>query len=298
MEKVPLIAICTLIACLLTGCGTTAKFVYPADSKALTKASAIPIAKKKVVVTPFDDLRGDSNQIGTLWLYLIPLMPGGAFTYERPDAARMFNTISAFEFTPSEDLAKAAAYSLRQSNLFEDAFFSYGADKDKADFQLKGEIHSTTYDGYIVTYGLSVFGPMLWFIGLPAGSSYNEIDLRLSLVDLQTGHEVWSRRTKMDDKITQGLYYKFGHDVRGYAKLMQQTMNEAVGDIHQKILSGQIPTSPTPTTTTTTPAPEKTNPTVDQDVSAQLKKLIELKDAGLITEDEFSAKRKSILENL
>jgi hypothetical protein len=79
-------------------------------------------------------------QSGTLWLYLIPLMPFGWMECDRPEAARMFLTIVEFDFTPGEDLAKAAAYSLRRSNLFKDAFFTFGGGKDKADYILTGKI--------------------------------------------------------------------------------------------------------------------------------------------------------------
>jgi len=69
-------------------------------------------------------------------------MPFGWGEYERPDADRMFNWIAEFDFDASEDLAKAAAYSLRKSRLFEDAFFTFGGDKENADYLLEGEMIS------------------------------------------------------------------------------------------------------------------------------------------------------------
>ena len=67
-------------------------------------------------------------------------MPFGWVDYNRPDAARTFLTVNEFAFTPSEDLPKAAALSLRRSNLFSDAYFTFGGEKDKADFVLCGAI--------------------------------------------------------------------------------------------------------------------------------------------------------------
>lgn len=223
-----------LSAILLTGCGTTAKFVYPADGRDLIRFSDGPAYQKRVAVTPFEDMRGDKNLASTYFLYLIPLMPFGYGEYERPDAARMFNTIAEFDFDVSEDLAKAAAYSLRESGLFTDAFFTFGGDKDKAQLLLEGEMLSTTYRGTMWTYGLSVYGPLLWFFGLPAGTSNNDLTLGLKVTDLSTGNRLWEKNYEVNHKIVQGLYYRFGHDVKGYSYLMQEIMNDAVEEMSRE----------------------------------------------------------------
>ena len=124
---------------LLAGCGSTAKFVYPAQMSSLVQISSSPVSDKTLAILPFDDYRSDDNSC-LFPLYLIPLMPFGWGTYDRPDAANMFLSIMAYDVTPSEDLAKAAAVSFRHSNLFKDAFFSFGGDKDNTDFILRGRI--------------------------------------------------------------------------------------------------------------------------------------------------------------
>ncbi len=235
MKNTVLVLMLLLATASWAGCGTTAKFIYPADSKRLTHFSDRPGYDKVVAVTPFEDMRGDSNEAGTVFLYLIPLMPYGFVEYERPEAARMFNSINEFDFDASEDLAKATAYSIRKSGLFSDAFFTHGGDKDKADFLLEGKMLSTTYQGTVWTYGLSVFGPLLWFIGLPAGTSYNEMILALQLTDRATGRLIWEKNYDKNTKITQGLYYAFGHDVRGYPELMQTILNDAVEEIAREL---------------------------------------------------------------
>ncbi len=223
-----------LVAVLLTGCGTTAKFIYPGNVNDLTQFENGPVYQKNVAVTPFEEMRGDKNQASTYLLYLIPLMPFGYCEYERPDAARMFNTISEFNFDPSEDLAKAAAYSMRKSGLFKEVFFTFGGEKDKAQLLLEGKILSTTYEGTLWTYGLSAFGPLLWFVGLPAGTSKNDLALELKVTEVLTGRKIWEKKYALDRKIVQGLYYRFGHDVRGYPYMMQSIMNDALQDMNQE----------------------------------------------------------------
>jgi hypothetical protein len=309
MNKKLSLALCGICLFTIVGCGTTAKFVYPADGRTVKQVSKTPLHPTRVAVVPFEDMRGDKNQSGTYFLYMIPLMPCGWGEYERPDAARMFNTVAEFQFDAGEDLAKAAAYSLSKSGLFQDAFFTYGGDKDRADYLLKGEMLSTTYKGTLWTYGLSVYGPMLWFFGLPAGTSYNEIILSMSLTDLSTGQSVWAKKYNVNDKIVQGLYYKMGHDVKGYSKLMQDIMNDAVTDISSRqclksissssavadkpvVGKSMIPVQATSPVKSATVAPKAV------DTTDQLKKLKELKDAGLLTDEEYETKRKELVGQL
>ncbi len=222
------------VAVLCSGCGTTAKFIYPARGRNLIRFEDGPAYQQTVAVTPFREMRGDNNEVSTYFLCLIPLMPFGWAEYERPEAARMFNSIREFDFDASEDLAKAAAYSLRESGLFKDAFFTFGGDKDKAGLLLEGDILSTTYKGTLWTYGLSAYGPVLWFIGLPLGTSRNDLTLKMTVTDLKAEKVLWEKNYELTQKIVQGLYYKMGHDVRGYAYLMQEIMNDAIEDMNRE----------------------------------------------------------------
>ena len=232
MKKL-LFAVPVLIMLLLTGCGTTAKFVYPARMESLVQISSAPVHNKKVAVVPFDDFRNQRNQTAALLLYYVPLFPFGWVEYDRPDAARMFLTVNEFEFTPAEDLPKAAAVSLRRSNLFADAFFTFGGEKDKADFILYGALKSTKFKGYMIGYGLSVYGALPWLFGAPCGVSENE--LALELVLKKKDKVVWEYTFNRSREIWQWLYYRMGHDVLGYSELMQECMNAAIIDLAHKL---------------------------------------------------------------
>jgi hypothetical protein len=214
---------------------TTAKFVYPADPAKLARFTEKPRHEKEVADLPFQELRVSENSSGTLLLYMIPLMPYGWCEYERPDAAGMFNSINEFEFNPTEDLAKAAATSLRESGLFKDAYFTYGGEKANADLLFTGQIQSTTYRGVTYSYCLSVVGPLLWIFGLPARSSEDDLALKLELKDAKTNKRIWEHSYTGQKKIIQGLYYRLGYDVVGYSELMQDFMNQAVSDLDKSL---------------------------------------------------------------
>ena len=166
----------------LSGCNTQAKWTYPINPDRLYTA---PQKKTQhiVGVLPFREERPVRNQAATFLLYIIPLMPYGYTTYQRPEAATMFNSISNYEFDVDEDLGKAAARSLEASGLFKRTYFTLGGETREADYMLQGTAYLTKYDGRIFSYGLSVFGPLLWYLGLTAGSSTNSVYFGFELLD-------------------------------------------------------------------------------------------------------------------
>lgn len=222
-----------LVSVALIGCNTQAKWTYPLHSSELFRSS-IERSDLVIGVLPFKEDRPVRNRAGTMWLYLIPLMPYGFVSYERPEAARMFNTIAEYEFQVDEDLGKAATRSLEQSGLFKRVYFTLGGETREADYLFEGSARRTHYDGKMITYGLSVYGPLLWFLGLPAGTSGNEVELTFRLLDDDL-NEVWSHSYVGREAITQGLYYNFGNDVLNFATLMEQAMNGALRDLAQHL---------------------------------------------------------------
>lgn len=216
---------------LVSGCGTMEKFVYPEELSALKRFSEEPLSGLTVAVVPFDDARGSENCMGTAFWYLLPLMPYGWVTYDRPEAAGIFLTVDSFEFTPSEELAKAAALSLRRSNLFKDAFFTFGGEKEKAELVLYGTILSTRYDGCIWSYGTSIACPYIWMLGAPCGTVENTLAVRFELK--RGGDSIWSYSGVKKEKTLLGVYYHYGDDCRAYSGMMQQIMNEALDSLYR-----------------------------------------------------------------
>lgn len=224
-----------LSVCLtIAGCGSTARFTYPDKMNALVNISQTPLNPQKVAVLPFEDFRNDENLVATMSLYYVPLSPFGYTECERPETGSRFVSISDFSFNPSEDLAKAAALSLKRSNLFSDAYFTFGGDRNNADLTLEGQIVSTYYKGRLLSYGCSIYSCYLWVLGAPSGTSLNRLTLRLALKD-KTGRTLWERQVEGEDYITQWIYARRGQDVKLYAPLMRQAMNDAINDMAAKL---------------------------------------------------------------
>jgi len=224
----------------LTGCAglSTKTFVYPSSSQRLVKLHISPKRNEVVAVLPFEDLRGTNNRFRGFFIYAVPGVWNGVIRYERPDTALMFNSMLRFKFHAPLDLAEAAAVSLRTSNLFRDVYVALDGDPRHADLMFSGKVRSTRYEGKVYSYGLSIFGPLLWFVGLPTGSSTNELKLELLMRDADIDAPMWRYEFQKAKTITRGMYYNWnnwGRDVGLYSELMEEGMNEAIKDLDKKL---------------------------------------------------------------
>ena len=177
---------CLTLACAC-GCANQKAWVYRSNSyspPAFTTA-------KTVSVQAFED--GRENRNNNAWmLYMIPVMPCGWQTFDAPEGSPMHMTTGQWlNYKPTEDYAKALAEDLQKTGLFTDAFFDYRS--TASDYAVKGKIVSTKYHGVIFSYGLSVYGPLLWVFGFPAATASNELALELSLVDSKTHKPLLSK---------------------------------------------------------------------------------------------------------
>lgn len=228
------ICVAFLIAILcLSGCSTPASWIYPIHPSSLYRSPA-KRSNLVIAVLPFREARSVKNQRVTLLMYLIPLSPYGWVTYERPDHASSFNTVVGYDFHPDADLGKAVTESFDTSGLFRRVYFTLDGETADADYILRGTIRRAAYVGRTWSYGLSALGPLLWFFGLPSGTSANIVDLELELID-RNDEVVWYFRAGDDHQITQGLYYNWGKDVLHFATVTENVLNAALRDLEPRL---------------------------------------------------------------
>lgn len=187
------------ILLLSAGCATSRDWKYTPEPRKTTEA----IADVSVAILPFEDHRENINK-NRIAFYLIPLFPFGWANYETPEGQEVHITSSLWQFEPSDDLARAVSQEVENSRIFREAFVSNRA--SDGDYVLLGEIVSTRYEGKMFGYGLSVYGPILWFLGLPAGSHSNHLELRLRLATSPSDPPVWTHTITGDASATSWLY--------------------------------------------------------------------------------------------
>lgn len=231
-----------ITALLLSGCSSINKSnIFNASSGPASRATQgeNSAAEKNyapiLAVTPLAEKRGNLKSYGSVYKYLLPLAPYGTIRYERPDQAKMFNTPSEFEFNMSENLVKLLIDAAKKSGLFDNVILTPTPLESKADLILSGDIQSTLYEGKTYSYGLSFFGPALWCLGLPAGSSHKKLTIGLYLKKKDTGEEIWSYTINKEKTVIQGLYHNWGKDVNSFAALMEEGAKEAITDMRLKL---------------------------------------------------------------
>ena len=189
-----------------------------------------PQVDKTVVVTPFNDQRINENS-NMYAMYLIPLMPFGWQDLNTPEGVQMHLTSSLWLWRPNEDIAKAAYEEINSSNVFKEVFYSTRA--SEGDLVLQGTIKSTKYDGKIFSYCLSAYGPLLWWIGLPAANVSNELIVSFKLEDRKHNRVLWEKEYHEEESHISFIY-SLNSDFE-YPDMLKKMLLNVVKDIKTDI---------------------------------------------------------------
>ncbi len=247
MRNIILSAAFAVIALVLSACTNVAKFDYQAAPGTLAKLREPGSAAKSVAVMPFMDQRGmgnfdpgqapahDVGDHGSFFLGFIPLMPFGYVEKTQPENSEDFVSLGRFHFDVQNDLAAASIASLKSSGLFSNVTkANNAAQAADADYIWRGSVTSTFYRGRMFTYGLTYFvSPVLWVVGIPSGSSTNELGVKFELVDRASGDVVWEYSFLNSDYLNHWIYARVGKDVSIYPRLMKEAMNQALYKLSQ-----------------------------------------------------------------
>ena len=249
MRNIILSAAFVAVALVLSACTNVAKFDYQAAPGTLAKLREPGSATKSVAVMPFMDQRGignidpgqtpahDVGDHGSFFLGFIPLMPFGYVEKTQPENSEDFVSLGRFHFDVQNDLAAASIASLKSSGLFSNVTkANNAAQAANADYIWRGSVTSTFYRGRMFTYGLTYFvSPVLWVVGIPSGSSTNELGVKFELVDRASGDVVWEYSYLNSDYLNHWIYARVGKDVSIYPRLMKEAMNGALYELSKKM---------------------------------------------------------------
>jgi hypothetical protein len=215
----------------LSGCMSTRAWKYGAEPDATGPVAVM----KSVAVPPFKDLRVNENS-NLVLLYLIPLMPFGWMDLQTPESSQMHVGSGLWQWKPGEDMAKATAEEIKATRIFKEAFFTNR--ESEGDLVFQGTLQSTNYHGKIITYGLSVYGPLLWFIGFPACYTTNDLAVSFSLKDPRADKILWEKTYRRDTSKLSWIYYiRSDFD---YAEFLKSVLLEAIGDLKSSPVIGQL----------------------------------------------------------
>jgi curli biogenesis system outer membrane secretion channel CsgG len=229
-RKTTILFVVILMMLIMAGCSTQRAWTYKTEPP----VTAAPMINKSVAVSPLSNGRENVNK-NMVAMYLIPLMPFGWQDLETPEGVEEHMTSGRWKFRPGEDVAKAIAEELNNSGIFKEAFFTPRS--SEGDLFLRGEIKSTNYNGKMITYCLSFFGPALWLIGLPSSHVENVLALSLQLVDSKTYEVLWAGSYEKRDGNTSWIYVSQADFL--YDRLLKEIMKEVIPSLKNKLASYQ-----------------------------------------------------------
>jgi hypothetical protein len=226
MKKILMPLVLSILAALIfTGCAEQRVWTYRADPYLRTE----PLVNKSVAVPPLADNRINENT-NLIGLMYIPIMPVGWMTLNTPEGGQRHISSGLWLFRPPEDIAKAVAEEINNSGIFKEAFFTNRP--SEGELTLRGNLKSTYYYGNLISYCMSVYGVYLWFIGLPAGTYENNLEISFELVERTTGEVLWNGTYKKDFSKTFWIYAP-GADFR-YDQLLKEIMKEVIPSLKGK----------------------------------------------------------------
>lgn len=229
MKKCLIILVFGIIAAfIMGGCATQRVWTYKADPYVKTE----PLINKTVAVTPLADKRENINK-NLVALAYVPIMPFGWMDLNTPEGVQAHITSGVWLFRPPEDFSKAIAEEVNNSGIFKEVFFTNRP--SEGELHLKGDLKSTYYHGKIFTYCLSFYGIYLWFIGFPAGSAENNLEISLQLVESSTGNIIWEDTYKKHYSKTSWIY-AMQPDFY-YDGLLKEVMKEAIPSLKNKLIN-------------------------------------------------------------
>ncbi len=221
---------------LLSGCVGPKPYIYEPGKK-LEQTSKIPL---KLGIVPLKDERGLKNTSQFL-CFFIPLIPYCESDYERPE-----NTEGGASagLKPSDDFAKAFVEEIKQNNIFEDVFFTQNENDINADIIMTGTIHTAKISHKITFYGLTVFGDLLWLLGLPAGSMTTSLDLDYMLYRKADKAMLWNYAAKGSKERTFGVYYgKPDGLFEDMQEILRNVLRTGVGKLNNDLNASLVKTN-------------------------------------------------------
>lgn len=211
---------------LMASCTSTKIWVYRAgNNDGFIRSN---LQSKIIVVKPFTDKRSNENK-DNIMLCAIPFRLFGYQKLSSPEAVLSHaNSDSWDNYSPKEDFAKAMAKEFKSADIFKKSYFSNST--INSDYYIDGEILSTDYTSKVMSYGISIYGPVLWLIGFPATHVSNDLEVKLTLIKTDSKEIVFSKTYKSDQYKKLGWIYNIPNDFY-YSKMLGKVYKEFLADL-------------------------------------------------------------------
>lgn len=215
---------------VLFSCQVQKGWVYKPNKYTPTEKS-----EQKIYVPTFEDERNEENKNAIL-MYYIPIVPFGWQNMHTPETSMSHLTSSAWlNYDPKVSFAKALIEELKRGSHFKEV--EYTESIVDSCYRIQGRIINTDYKSKMFSYCLSFYGPLLWWIGLPAGTFKNELEIELTCYG--PDNNVFLQRSYHPTTIKKTTWiYKQKSDFE-YSTLLKSAYSEFIRDFNSAIKNKQ-----------------------------------------------------------
>ena len=120
---------------------------------------------------------------------------------------------------------------LEEAHIFKESYFDFK--KGSSDIIINGKIINTKYSGTSISYGLSLYGSLLWFVGFPAGTVNNELSIQLSCTDIKTNQLLFSKTYLAPRYSKIAWIYSLPNDFN-YSSMLKRLYKQFVLDLRNE----------------------------------------------------------------
>ncbi len=239
-RRSPRIVAAALVLALPSCYTSVGKWTYP-SGRYQTTASPQPV-KAFVLVEPLLDQRGYENVSSMPWSY-VPFFPLGWTHFDRPEATVHHEDTTQYTGEPCVDLARSIAIELQRQELVAQVKFAGDYHRGVGEtHRLRGTLRAFSVAEQRWTYGLSIYAPAAWALGLPMGRSKNAFCADLELVEVHTDRVVWAACVFDADDHIEGWYY--GPEWYRFSWMWERRLRENLGELAKALGAAEAPLPP------------------------------------------------------
>ncbi|WP_061249768.1 hypothetical protein [Leptospira alstonii] len=183
----------------------------------------IELVKKSLKINFLNDLRSGENTDHALFA-LIPLVLSGEIKLDFPESDRIsIGTPLKYHFS---DIMKKE---LENKYTFNKLYISE-LNTLTTDYTIGGNLNKYSCTRNLYFYGLSVLGPLLWYLAAPAFITSCELDIEINIRN-EKNDILFTKRYLDKEEIWSGLYYNLISLNKVHSILIKRFMQHLLQDI-------------------------------------------------------------------
>ncbi|MGE8722237.1 hypothetical protein ACO2KH_12955 [Leptospira terpstrae] len=185
------------------------------------------LSNKSLKILFFEDLRKGENVNKNL-LAFIPFFISGRTELNFPEHDEIsINTPFKFFIADIFENEISSMFSLKKLIVTNDSTLP-------TDYTIHGAINKSYCERRLYTYGLSMYGVLLWYLGVPAMAHECDFELKIFLVDSKKS-ALFSKTYQEKKTIYAGLYYNLNNLNRIYTDILRNIMKEIKTDLRANL---------------------------------------------------------------